>query len=94
MDLDGKIKAGDARRILRHAAKVELLTDAFALKLADLDHNGKVNAADARRALRAASRVDPTQKYNDAGSAAAASPATAALRRKESATKVKSVFRR
>ena len=94
VDLDGKIKAGDARRILRHAAKVELLTDAFALKLADLDHNGKVNAADARRALRAASRVDPTQKYNDAGSAAAASPATAALRRKESATKVKSVFRR
>ncbi len=59
VDLNGKVQASDARRILRHAAKLELIADAQALPLADVDGNGKIAAADARLALRMASKMDP-----------------------------------
>ncbi len=59
VDGNGKVQATDARRILRHAAKVEMFTDEQSLFLADIDGNGKIAAADARRALRMASRIDP-----------------------------------
>ena len=59
VDQNGKVQATDARKILRHAAKVEMFTDAQALFLADIDGNGKIAAADARRALRMASKLDP-----------------------------------
>ena len=58
-DNDGKVKAGDARTILRHAAKIELISDEACLKLSDVDGNGKIAAADARLALRMASKIDP-----------------------------------
>ena len=58
-DMDGKVQAKDARMILRHAAKIALITDEAALALCDIDGNGKVNAADARFALRMASKAEP-----------------------------------
>ncbi|MBQ6165565.1 MAG: hypothetical protein IJK23_13925 [Clostridia bacterium] len=61
-DLDGAVRANDARLILRHAAKVEMLTSQTALILADMDGNEKISAADARLALRVASRLDPLRK--------------------------------
>ena len=62
-DNDGRIKAGDARTILRHAAKVEIQTDEFILKLMDVDGNGSIKASDARLVLRMASRQETTQIY-------------------------------
>ena len=59
-DLNGKVQATDARRILRHVAKLELLTDARALALADVDGSGRITSGDARLALRMASKLDPT----------------------------------
>ena len=61
-DLDGAVRANDARLILRHAAKVEMLTSQTALILADMDGNEKISAADARLALRVASRLEPLRK--------------------------------
>lgn len=63
-DNDGKVTAGDARRILRHAAKIELETDEFLLKLMDTDQSGSIKASDARLALRMASRLEPTARYD------------------------------
>ena len=54
---DGKVTAADARIILRHSAKIELLPDAV-LHLADVNGDGKVNASDARIALRMASKLE------------------------------------
>ncbi len=58
VDFDGKIKAGDARAILRHAARLQSLED-LAQKVADADGDGKVKAGDARMVLRAAARIEP-----------------------------------
>ena len=55
---DLKVGAGDARAILRHAAKIELLTGRTALLTADVDGDGLIRAADARLALRIAARLD------------------------------------
>ena len=62
-DNDGKVKAGDARKILRHSARLEMETDEYLLKLMDVDGSGKIQATDARLALRMASRIDPTAEY-------------------------------
>ncbi|MBQ6020315.1 MAG: hypothetical protein IJL26_09075, partial [Clostridia bacterium] len=64
-DLDGKVKASDARKILRHAARIEFIEEALALAAADLDRNGKVNAKDARAALRVAGRIDEKQPFDE-----------------------------
>ena len=60
---DGNVRSGDARTILRHAAKVEIQTDPFILKLMDVDENGSIKASDARLALRMASRLETTKEY-------------------------------
>lgn len=57
VNLDGKIKADDARLVLRHAAKLETLKDK-ALKNADMNSDGKVTAADARLILRIVAKID------------------------------------
>ncbi len=56
VDFDGKVKATDARLILRSAAKIEQFGD-LQLKVADADGDGKVKAGDARLVLRAAAKV-------------------------------------
>ncbi len=58
VDMDGKIKAVDARLALRAAARLDTLTETQQ-KLADMDEDGKVKAADARAILRVAARLDP-----------------------------------
>ena len=58
-NLDGKVQANDARKILRHAARIDFISDEAALALCDIDGNGKVNASDARLALRMASKAQP-----------------------------------
>lgn len=56
VDTDGKITAKDARMILRHAAKLEMLDDSL-LPAADANGDGNVNIADARLVLRYASKL-------------------------------------
>ena len=75
-DLDGRVKATDARKILRHAAKLELLTDPMAIFVADVDQDGKIKAGDARLALRMASRLDPLQTAEYSGESSAPAPET------------------
>ena len=62
-NLDGKLRSDDARRILRHAARIALFTDERAMILCDMNGDGKVNASDARLALRAAAKMDPAIPY-------------------------------
>lgn len=64
IDESGKVNSADARRILRHSAKLELLTGK-ALQLADTDGNGRVNSADARIVLRVAARLDDAKEFVD-----------------------------
>ena len=51
VDGNGKITASDARRVLRHSASIELLSEDGA-KAADVDGNGKITASDARKIMR------------------------------------------
>lgn len=57
IDGNGKIVASDARMVLRHSAKIELLNEEQA-EAADVDANGKITAADARLILRVAAKLD------------------------------------
>ena len=56
MNNDGKITAKDARLVLRHAARLEILSDE-AVKYADVTKDGKITLADARLLLRVAARL-------------------------------------
>lgn len=56
VNYDGQIRADDARRILRYAAKIERLNNDMK-KVCDIDCNNYVNAADARIVLRRAARL-------------------------------------
>ncbi|MBR1810314.1 MAG: dockerin type I repeat-containing protein [Clostridia bacterium] len=66
---NGKVQSNDARTILRHAARLEMITDEEAYALADINGDGKVNSIDARLALRMASRLEPTVVYPEATTA-------------------------
>lgn len=55
---DGKINAGDARALLRHAAKLNLLQHEDDLRAADINADGKINSVDARKALRHAAKLE------------------------------------
>lgn len=57
IDGNGKYTASDARLVLRHAAKLELLNEEEQ-KVADVDANGRITAADARLVLRVAAKID------------------------------------
>ena len=59
---DGKVGAGDARTILRTAAKLEAADEATKA-LMDTDGDDAIKAGDARLALRMASRLEPTAEY-------------------------------
>ena len=64
VDCNGKVKASDARMILRHSAKLENLSDSV-IPVADADGNGKVSATDARLVLRFASKLISTMGGED-----------------------------
>ena len=53
---DGKVTAGEARKILRASAGLETLTPAERMR-ADVDGDGKIEAADAREALKKSAGV-------------------------------------
>lgn len=55
---DGKVTTADARCILRHAAKLETIDTAWALRAANADRLESVTSADARAVLRAAARLE------------------------------------
>ncbi len=57
VDGDGKVTAADARRILRRAAKLIVLTNEEEVR-ADVDKDGKITAADARKVLRVSAKLD------------------------------------
>ena len=57
VDFDGKVKASDARLVLRIAAKIDQFT-ALQLLIADANGDGKVKAGDARKILRATAKIE------------------------------------
>ena len=57
MDFDGRVKSGDARLVLRNAAKIEPFSE-LQLAVADADGDGKIKAGDARTILRAAAKIE------------------------------------
>ncbi len=57
VDLDGKVTASDARKVLRHSAKIETLADSV-FTIADVNLDKNVNASDARLILRMGARLD------------------------------------
>lgn len=57
VDGDGKLSAADARRILRRAAKLIVLTNEEEVR-ADVDKDGKITAKDARKVLRVAAKLE------------------------------------
>lgn len=62
VDGSGKVNAGDARAILRQAARLQELDPVFA-PLGDVNGDGSVKAGDARLALRMAARLDSLFTY-------------------------------
>ncbi len=59
VDGDGKVTSSDARAVLRTAAKIIKLKNAWNEKAANADHVGGVTSADARMILRAAAKIEP-----------------------------------
>lgn len=57
VDESGKVMAKDARVVLRHVARLEMLEDRL-LPTADVNGDGKVNMKDARLILRYAARLE------------------------------------
>ncbi|MDD6072649.1 MAG: dockerin type I repeat-containing protein, partial [Clostridiales bacterium] len=57
VDSDGKVTSADARLILRAAAGLEKLENAFFVA-ADVDTDGRISAQDARKTLRVAAYLD------------------------------------
>lgn len=51
------VNAEDALMILKHAAKLEMITDGLAMELADANHDGVINAEDALEALKIAAKI-------------------------------------
>ncbi len=57
VDRNGSIAAKDARLVLRHSAKLELM-DESGRALADVNNDGIINASDARKILRCAAKIE------------------------------------
>ena len=64
VDLNGKVNAIDARKVLRHAAMIEMLDDSLFAR-ADVNFDKKINASDARLVLRVASQLDEFEDSDD-----------------------------
>ena len=90
VDENGKITAKDARMILRHTAKLEMLDDSL-LPVADVNGDGKVSAADARLVLRYASKLinemGGEKKYDEITKGTSAADTTATTKKIEITTR-------
>ena len=65
VDLDGNVTASDARKVLRHSAKIQLLDESLFTR-ADVNLDKTINASDARLVLRVAAKLDEFEEYEDA----------------------------
>ena len=65
IDMDGNVSASDARKVLRHSAKIQLLDDSLFAR-ADVNLDEKITASDARLILRVAAKLDEFEEYEDA----------------------------
>ena len=57
VDLDGKVNATDALLVLKHAAKIEILSD-DELIIADVEPDEKIDAVDALEILKIAAKIE------------------------------------
>lgn len=65
VDGNGKVVASDARKVLRHSAKLEILPDSL-FSIADVNFDNKITASDARMILRVAAKLDQFKEDGDA----------------------------
>lgn len=90
VDSNGKVTAKDARMILRHAAKLEMLDDSL-LPVADVNGDDKITAADARLVLRYASKLinemGGEKKYDEITKGSDASDTTATTKKTDLTTR-------
>ena len=59
-NLDGKVNADDLTALARHVAKIETLSDPFALMYADVDGNGVLSADDLTKLARYVAKIIPS----------------------------------
>lgn len=64
LNADGKTNTQDARKLLRHNARLELLPDEL-LPYADFNADGKVTSTDARLVLRSAAKLESLETYEN-----------------------------
>jgi len=60
MNLDGEVNADDLTALARHVAKIEALTDSYALQSADVDNNGSLSADDLTKLARYVAKIIPS----------------------------------
>ncbi len=65
IDGNGKVVASDARKVLRHSAKLEILPDSL-LGVADVNFDKKITASDARTILRVSAKIEQFRTDGDA----------------------------
>lgn len=59
-NLDGEVNADDLTALARHVAKIEALTDDYALLSADVDDNGSLSADDLTKLARYVAKIIPS----------------------------------
>ena len=60
VNLDGEVNADDLTALARHVAKIETLTDDYALLTADVDDNGFLSADDLTKLARYVAKIIPS----------------------------------
>ena len=60
VNLDGEVNADDLTALARHVAKIEHLTDNYALQCADVDDNGMLSADDLTKLARYVAKIIST----------------------------------
>lgn len=60
VNLDGEVNADDLTALARHVAKIEALTDSYALQSADVDNNGSLSADDLTKLARYVAKIIPS----------------------------------
>ena len=62
-DMNKSVDAVDALAMLKHAAKIQLITDGLSLSLSDVNHDGNINAEDALEALKIAAKIREAELF-------------------------------
>ena len=63
VDRNEKVDASDALLILKHAAKIQDITDELAIVLADVNEDSNINASDALEVLKVAAKLTEVKEY-------------------------------